>query len=78
MGEAIRKALEKDKHIWERESSGLIITHTGAILDYIKADYGHIMINNKVKCTANPRDIFDYILKNGFKECGKCPKNMLN
>ncbi len=78
VGEAIRKALEKDKHIWERKSSGLIITHTGAILDYIKADYGHIMIDNKVKCTANPRDIFDYILKNGFKECGKCPKSMLD
>ncbi len=78
VGEAIRHALEKDKHIWERESSGLIITHTGAILDYIKADFGHIMINKKVKCTANPRDIFDYIMKNGFKECGKCPKNMLN
>ncbi len=77
VGEAIRKVLDKDKHIWERNSSGLIITHTGAILDYVKADFGHLIINGTLKCTANPSDIFEYIKKKGYKECEKCPRNLI-
>ncbi len=77
VGEAIRKILDKDKHIWERDSSGLIITHTGAILDYVKADFGHLIINGTLKCTANPNDIFEYIKEKGYKECEKCPRNMI-
>jgi len=77
VGEAIRKILDKDKHIWERNSSGLIITHTGAILDFVKADFGHLIINGTLKCTANPNDIFEYIKQNGYKECERCPRNLL-
>jgi len=77
VGEAIRKILDKDKHIWERNSSGLIITHTGAILDFVKADFGHLIINGTLKCTANPNDIFEYIKEKGYKECKKCPRNLI-
>ena len=77
VGETIRKILDKDRHIWERNSSGLIITHTGAILDYVKADFGHLIINGTLKCTANPNDIFEYIKEKGYKECEKCPRNLI-
>ncbi|MFP4084659.1 MAG: ABC transporter ATP-binding protein [Desulfonatronovibrio sp.] len=53
-------------------TSGLIITHTGYILDYINADRGQVLYNGVLCCTARPRDILDHISKYGYKECVKC------
>ncbi|MFO7727113.1 MAG: ABC transporter ATP-binding protein [Desulfonatronovibrio sp.] len=54
------------------KTSGLIITHTGYILDYINADRGQVLYNGVLCCTARPRDILDHISKYGYKECVKC------
>ncbi len=54
------------------QTSGLIITHTGYILDYINADRGHVLYEGKLCCTARPRDILDHISKYGYKECVRC------
>ncbi len=77
VGELIRKLLEKDKHILERKASGLIITHTGEILDFVRATYGHMIIEGKLICSSNPREIFDYIKEHGYKECEECPAKIL-
>ncbi len=77
VGELIRKLLEKDKHILERKNSGLIITHTGEILDFVRANYGHMLIGGTIVCTSNPREIFDYIKEKGYKECEECPARIL-
>ncbi|MCA1743065.1 MAG: ABC transporter ATP-binding protein [Desulfonatronovibrio sp.] len=53
-------------------TSGLIITHTGYILDYINADRGQVLYQGVLCCTARPRDILDHISKYGYKECVKC------
>lgn len=53
-------------------TSGLIITHTGYILDYINADRGHVMYDGVLCCQARPRDILDHISKFGYKECVRC------
>ena len=55
-----------------RETSGLIITHTGYILDYINADVGMVMYNGKLCCAARPRDILDHIGEHGYEECLRC------
>ncbi len=55
-----------------RETSGLIITHTGYILDYINADLGMVMYNGKLCCAARPRDILDHISEHGYEECLRC------
>ncbi len=55
-----------------REVSGLIITHTGYILDYINADRGMVMYNGRLCCEARPRDILEHIRKYGYKECVRC------
>ena len=55
-----------------REVSGLIITHTGYILDYINADRGMVMFNGVLCCEARPRDILEHIRKYGYKECVRC------
>ena len=71
IGDMIRKLLEKDKHR-NRTKSGLIITHTGFILNYVTADKGHVMLNGKLCCQGNPIDIFEGIQKHGYEECAKC------
>ena len=52
--------------------SGLIITHTGYILDYVNADRGQVMYNGNLCCQARPRDILDHISQYGYKECVRC------
>jgi len=71
IGDMIRKLLEKDRHR-NRTKSGLIITHTGFILNYVTADRGHVMLNGRLCCSGNPIDIFEGIQKNGYEECAKC------
>ena len=53
-------------------TSGLIITHTGYILDYINADRGHVMYDGVLCCQARPRDILEHISRFGYKECVRC------
>jgi len=54
------------------KTSGLIITHTGYILDYINADRGRVLYDGVLCCEARPRDILDHISKYGYKECVRC------
>jgi Fe-S cluster assembly ATP-binding protein len=54
------------------KASGLIITHTGYILDYINADRGQVLYNGHLCCEARPRDILDHIRQYGYQECVKC------
>jgi len=56
----------------ERTKMGLIITHTGFILDYITADKGQVLYNGVLTCTSNPREIFRCISEVGYGECVKC------
>jgi Fe-S cluster assembly ATP-binding protein len=71
IGKMIRKLLEKDKHK-NRQKSGLIITHTGFILNYVTADKGHVMLNGQMYCQGNPIEIFEGIQKYGYEECVRC------
>jgi Fe-S cluster assembly ATP-binding protein len=72
IGSAIGSLLEKDKHLIKRRKSGLVITHTGFILDYIDADKGHVMCDGVIKCHGNPREILKDIKQRGYKECLEC------
>ena len=55
-----------------KKTSGLIITHTGYILDYVNADRGQVMFHGRLCCQGRPRDILDHISKYGYKECVRC------
>jgi Fe-S cluster assembly ATP-binding protein len=65
-----RYCLKKERQ--ERKRSGLIITHTGYILDYVDADEGHVLYNGRIACEANPRELLREISANGYGECLKC------
>lgn len=72
IGSAIGSLLEKEKRIVKREKSGLVITHTGYILDYLDADKGHVMCDGEIRCHGNPREILKDIKQRGYRECLEC------
>lgn len=74
IGRSIAELVEKDRHIIDRYKSGLIITHTGYILDYLDADSGHMMCDGEIKCHGNPREILKVIQEKGYQECIRCQK----
>ncbi|MDX2442147.1 MAG: ABC transporter ATP-binding protein [Desulfobacterales bacterium] len=56
----------------DRTKMGLIITHTGFILDYVAADKGQVLYDGMLSCISNPREILDCVGKTGYKECVQC------
>jgi len=72
MGDSISYLLQKNQRIVNRRNSGLVITHTGYILDYLDLDKGHVMINGEFKCHGNPREILKLIKEKGYHECLNC------
>ena len=72
VGKTINELLEKDRKTIERTKSGLIITHFGNILDFVKADRAYVMMKGHVLCQGNPVEMLDDIRKNGYGECMAC------
>jgi Fe-S cluster assembly ATP-binding protein len=72
VGEIIGLLLQKDRRRGHRGKSGLIITHTGFILDYLNADRGYILLDGKIPCQGNPREILQHLKKYGYEECARC------
>jgi len=64
---------EKERHE-KRHHSGLVITHTGYILDYVNADRGVVLVNGEIVCESNPREILRMIKTSGYEECERCAK----
>jgi Fe-S cluster assembly ATP-binding protein len=83
IGQAIKQLLQKNglkgQEISRREmktgrqKAGLIITHTGYILDYVPADVGHVLYEGKLSCSGiNPRELLGCIHEMGYGECTRC------
>lgn len=73
ISQVIAELLQKTTlHHYERRVSGLIITHTGFILDYLEADRGHVLCNGMLQCSGNPREILQDIRRHGYEECVTC------
>jgi Fe-S cluster assembly ATP-binding protein len=72
IGRLINELLEKESTMRTRNSMGLIITHTGHILDYVNARNGYIMLDGKIGCVGDPHEILKEIKEKGYEECAKC------
>jgi len=82
VGSTIASLLQKDFSVVEKKSKmkarldrtkmGLIITHTGFILDYVAADKGQVLYDGMLSCISNPREILNCIGESGYKECVRC------
>jgi len=73
VGNALQELLER-QFVKNKKRSGLIITHTGFILDYLNADTGHVLMNGKIICQGNPRDLFSDIKLHGYEACVRCER----
>ncbi len=76
VGGAMADILERKeaRKTGKQVKSGLIVTHTGHILEYVNADYGHVFMHGSIVCNGNPRDLFAEIRENGYEECVRCRK----
>ena len=72
IGKLINELLEKDCPIRLRRCMGLIITHTGHILDYVNARTGYVMLDGRILCEGDPHEILATIKEKGYEECAKC------
>jgi Fe-S cluster assembly ATP-binding protein len=82
IGNAINHLLQRDIHstpikskkqlVKERAKMGLIITHTGFILDYVSADRGQVLYEGVLACRSYPTEIFKQIKDVGYEECVRC------
>lgn len=52
--------------------SGLIITHTGYILDYVHADRAQVMFEGRLCCEGRPLEILEHIRQAGYQDCLQC------
>jgi len=74
IGQLINELLGKTHPIRERIRSGLIISHTGYILDYVNARTGYVLCGGQIICDGDPRDILNTIKEKGYQECVSCLK----
>jgi len=72
IGKLINELLEKECPIIDRKCMGLIITHTGHILDYVDARTGYVMCEGRIGCEGDPHEILKSIKQKGYEECAKC------
>jgi len=72
IGKLISELLEKGCPIRFRKCMGLIITHTGNILNYVNARTGYVMIDGRMGCGADPHEILATIKEKGYEECAQC------
>jgi Fe-S cluster assembly ATP-binding protein len=72
VGNTINELLQKDRKTVHRTKSGLIITHFGNILDYVKADKAYVMMKGTVLCQGNPVELLEDIRHRGYSECLSC------
>jgi Fe-S cluster assembly ATP-binding protein len=82
VGKTIAKLLQKQplpketktisQAMRERTKMGLIITHTGYILNYVAGDTGHLLYSGVLGCAGNPRELLQCINDHGYEECVRC------
>ncbi len=72
IGEAINQLTQKNMRPSHRTKSGLLITHFGHILEYMKTDRAHVMLGGSIVCSGNPKEILDQIKKSGYEGCVAC------
>ena len=58
----------------DRPRAGLVITHTGHILQFVNADVGHVLYDGHLACQGNPLDLIDDIAGHGYEKCVECAR----
>ena len=53
---------------------GLIITHTGHILEYVNARTGYVMCDGMISCEGDPHEMLSTIREGGYNACITCDR----
>ncbi len=62
------------KELIDKKISVLLITHSGAILNFLKPNITNVMISGKIICRdKNYKKVLKIIKKYGYEKCKKCP-----
>ena len=69
IGKIISELMDRNKMPSKRKKAGLIITHSGSIMRYIKADRAHVMLDGRIACSGMPDEITKNIMETGFEKC---------
>lgn len=67
VGKTMNRILDNNK-----DNTALIITHTGYIFDYVRADRGCILVGGRLHCAGEPKDILKTVKKHGYEWCITC------
>jgi len=72
IGEMINELLQHERK--RHRTRGLIITHTGHILDYVHASKGYVMLDGRIRirCERDARECLLTIKQKGYKGCIEC------
>lgn len=73
IGDMTNELLQKDLRR-KRKRSGLIITHTGHILNYVHAGKGYVMLDGVIFSDGEAMEILNCIKERGFEECRTCQR----
>jgi Fe-S cluster assembly ATP-binding protein len=55
-----------------KKFSGIIATHSAAVLDYVFTDKAHIMMDGQIKCSGNSALMMNQVREYGYEYCIKC------
>lgn len=69
------KKIEESHFNMKERRSGIIATHSAAILDYLYTDKAHILVEGKIKCSGNSEIMMQQIREYGYEYCIKCQQN---
>ncbi len=61
-----------DEYLQESGASCFIITHTGYIIEYVKATHGCLMLDGNLYCVGSPQKLFETIRDYGYEKCKEC------
>lgn len=71
VGDAIQHLL-RGSLATDPRRAGMVITHTGHILQYVTADVGHVLYDGHIACSGNPLDLIGDIAQEGYEKCVEC------
>ena len=66
VGRAVRRTID-EPDAGGRPRAGLVITHTGLILDHVETAKGHIMTDGRIVHSGDARDLFRHIQSHGYQ-----------
>ena len=77
IGQVIRNLFSNDETCPIFRRAGLIITHTGQIMNYVHPDKGHVIVDGVLVGSGNPELIFEEVSRYGYMNCKNCLKNQV-